>query len=88
MSRCRVNSWPDDFGAHPKLGPRLARERALEHADGVRTAVDWRRWCSRPDNADGSVLMRVEGTTLDVGCGPGRLTVAWPRMDMRSSEST
>ena len=40
------------------------------------TAMDWRRWCSRPDDADRSVLMRVEGTTLDVGCGPGRLTVA------------
>ena len=31
-------------------------------------------FCS--DDADRSVLMRVHGTTLDVGCGPGRLTDA------------
>lgn len=71
-------SWPaTEFGAAMRtavLGAPVAA--LLEHADGVRTAMDWRRWCSRPDDADASVLARVQGTALDVGCGPGRLTVA------------
>ena len=73
-----TESWPaTEFGAHMRSAALGTQVNAwLEHADGVRTAMDWRRWCSRPDAADGSVLMRVEGTTLDVGCGPGRLTVA------------
>ena len=70
--------WPtSEFGAAMRIAIIGAQMTTLlEHADGVRTAMDWRRWCSRPDNADRSVLMRVHGTTLDVGCGPGRLTVA------------
>jgi len=73
-----TDSWPaTEFGAHIRSAALGTQVNAwLEHADGVRTAMDWRRWCSRPDDADGSVLTRVEGTTLDVGCGPGRLTVA------------
>ena len=65
-----------EFGTQMRtaaLGTRVIA--LLEHADGVHTAMDWRRWCSRPDDADRSVLTRVTGTTLDVGCGPGRLTV-------------
>lgn len=73
-----TESWPAaEFGAQMRgaaFGTQV--NVLLEHADGVRTAMDWRRWCSRPDDADGSVLARVQGTTLDVGCGPGRLTVA------------
>jgi len=70
--------WPaTEFGAQMRSAACGTKVDALlEHADGVRTAMDWRRWCSRPDDADSSVLTRVLGTTLDVGCGPGRLTVA------------
>lgn len=73
-----TESWPAaQFGAQMRMAARGTRVSALlEHADGVRTSMDWRRWCSRPDDADASVLARVHGTTLDVGCGPGRLTVA------------
>jgi len=73
-----TQSWPAaEFGAQIRTAVRGAQVNALlEHADGVHTAMDWRRWCSRPDDADGSVLSRVQGATLDVGCGPGRLTVA------------
>jgi SAM-dependent methyltransferase len=73
-----TDSWPAiEFGAHIRSAALGTQVNAmLEHADGVRTAIDWRRWCSRPDAADRSVLARVKGTTLDVGCGPGRLTVA------------
>ena len=47
----------------------------LEHADGTVTALwarDWRRL--RP--GDASLIDRCSGPTLDVGSGPGRLTVA------------
>jgi SAM-dependent methyltransferase len=73
-----TESWPTtEFGRAMRLATLGAQVTALlEHADGVRTAMDWRRWCSRPDDADRSVLTRVHGMTLDVGCGPGRLTVA------------
>jgi SAM-dependent methyltransferase len=52
---------------------RLGTE--LEHADGSITplwADDWRRL--RP--GDASLIDRCSGPTLDVGSGPGRLTVA------------
>jgi SAM-dependent methyltransferase len=73
-----TDPWPAiEFGAQIRMAVAGSHVKALlEHADGVRTAIDWRRWCSRPDTADRSVLTRVAGTTLDVGCGPGRLTVA------------
>lgn len=73
-----MESWPTtEFGTQIRSASLGTQVNALlEHADGVHTAMDWRRWCSRPDDADRSVLRRVEGTTLDVGCGPGRLTVA------------
>jgi SAM-dependent methyltransferase len=47
----------------------------IEHADGSITplwAADWRRL--RP--GDASLIDRCSGPTLDVGSGPGRLTVA------------
>jgi len=34
------------------------------------------RWCAPADEVDDSVLGRCVGPVLDVGCGPGRLTVA------------
>ncbi len=34
------------------------------------------RWCGPPDAADEELLRHCRGPVLDVGCGPGRLTVA------------
>jgi SAM-dependent methyltransferase len=34
------------------------------------------RWCGPPDAADEELLRRCRGPVLDIGCGPGRLTVA------------
>jgi len=34
------------------------------------------RWCAPADEVDESILTRCVGPVLDVGCGPGRLTVA------------
>ena len=72
-----TDEWPTfEFGAQIRAAAIGTQVNAqLEHADGVHTAMDWRRWCSHPDDADRSVLKRVTGATLDVGCGPGRLTV-------------
>ena len=34
------------------------------------------RWCGPPDQADEELLRRCRGPVLDIGCGPGRLTIA------------
>jgi len=48
----------------------------VEYDDGSRVALPLRRW-SRPLVAgDRSLLARVAGPTLDIGCGPGRLVAA------------
>jgi SAM-dependent methyltransferase len=53
-----------------------AYDVSVEYDDGSRAALPLRRW-SRPLLAgDRSLLSRVDGPTLDVGCGPGRLVAA------------
>lgn len=47
----------------------------LEHADGRRSPLPVERWL-RVTPGDSSLLDRCQGPTLDVGSGPGRLTVA------------
>ncbi|WP_433461314.1 class I SAM-dependent methyltransferase [Spirillospora sp. CA-128828] len=50
----------------------------IEHADGRRRPLPVRDWLAlRP--GDGGLLDRCAGPTLDVGSGPGRLTVALAR---------
>ncbi|MCO6010505.1 SAM-dependent methyltransferase [Actinoallomurus purpureus] len=47
----------------------------IEHADGRREPLPVDQWCDgRP--GDDALLDRCAGPTLDVGSGPGRLTVA------------
>lgn len=47
----------------------------IEHADGSRSPLHVDRWLTiRP--GDASIVDRCAGPTLDVGSGPGRLTVA------------
>jgi SAM-dependent methyltransferase len=47
----------------------------IEHADGSRTPLQVDDWLHvRP--GDASIVDRCKGPTLDVGSGPGRLTVA------------
>jgi SAM-dependent methyltransferase len=48
---------------------------AIEHADGHAAPLDARRWL-RELPGDRSLLDRCAGPALDVGAGPGRLTVA------------
>ncbi len=47
----------------------------IEHADGSAIPLPARRWLQAAAG-DGSLLRRCGGPTLDVGAGPGRLTVA------------
>ncbi len=44
--------------------------------NGARRALPIARWTGDCDRADQSMLSRCHGPTLDVGCGPGRLTGA------------
>lgn len=44
----------------------------LRTDDGRVVALDVVRWLAEADHSDDSVLTRVRGPVLDVGCGPGR----------------
>ncbi|TDB71672.1 bifunctional 2-polyprenyl-6-hydroxyphenol methylase/3-demethylubiquinol 3-O-methyltransferase UbiG [Micromonospora sp. KC723] len=57
-----------DAGAHWLVGP-----------DGVRRRLAVDRWHGPAEPATGPVVARCAGPTLDLGCGPGRLTVALTR---------
>ena len=48
----------------------------LRTADGRAVPLQVSRWCGPPDAADKDLLSHCRGPVLDVGCGPGRLTVA------------
>ena len=48
----------------------------LRTADGRALPLHVSRWCGPPDPADEELLRRCRGPVLDVGCGPGRLTLA------------
>jgi SAM-dependent methyltransferase len=48
----------------------------LRTADGRGLPLHVAQWCAPPDAADEELLGRCRGPVLDVGCGPGRLTVA------------
>ena len=55
--------------------PPPARPDAAPHP----SIVDVSAWCAEPGDADRTLLARCAGATLDVGCGPGRFTVALAR---------
>ncbi|MEU6131282.1 methyltransferase domain-containing protein [Saccharopolyspora sp. NPDC047091] len=46
----------------------------LEMDPGPPELLHPRRWSDEPEAADELVLRRCRGATLDVGCGPGRMT--------------
>lgn len=53
-----------------------AEHCVLEFADGARISLPVARWRAAADTADELLLSRCAGPTLDIGCGPGRLTIA------------
>jgi SAM-dependent methyltransferase len=57
----------------------LGRACWLELPTGERIMLPIERWRSAPERGDELLLGHCTGPTLDVGCGPGRLTVALVR---------
>lgn len=51
----------------------------LEYDSGRTTRLQVTKWDREPDSADALLLQRCRGATLDVGCGPGRLTSSLAR---------
>lgn len=56
-------------------GVLYLREARLDGPDTTAT-MDVSRWHARADAADLSLLARVRGPVLDIGCGPGRMVRA------------
>ncbi len=54
----------------------LGHECWLELATGERIGLATDRWRATPDPGDELLLGNCVGPTLDIGCGPGRLTAA------------
>jgi SAM-dependent methyltransferase len=48
----------------------------LELATGERISLPTERWRAAPDPGDELLLASCTGPTIDIGCGPGRLTAA------------
>ena len=66
----------------PSLSPAAAFAAALRGepcevvgSTGGRALPTW-RWGAEPDEGDEQLLRRCSGATVDIGCGPGRLTRA------------
>lgn len=57
--------------------PGLLGQRCwLELATGERISLPTERWRAAPDPGDELLLSSCDGPTIDIGCGPGRLTAA------------
>jgi SAM-dependent methyltransferase len=54
----------------------LGRRCWLELANGQRIELPVQRWRAAAQDGDELLVERCEGPTLDIGCGPGRLTAA------------
>jgi SAM-dependent methyltransferase len=48
----------------------------LELSDGGRLTLPAARWADRSTDSDAPLLTPCAGPTIDIGCGPGRLTAA------------
>ncbi len=63
-----LNNTLDHFARHPSFG--------LGSATGLAISLETERWMGMPDAIEQRVLSRAVPPVLDVGCGPGRHTVA------------
>ncbi|MEU8181182.1 methyltransferase domain-containing protein [Micromonospora sp. NPDC049047] len=71
--------WPADQdarGTQFTQVPPAQPQHWLVHTDGRRDLLPVRRWHGAPEPAIESIAARCEGPTIDLGCGPGRLTRA------------
>ncbi|MFG2054488.1 class I SAM-dependent methyltransferase [Micromonospora sp. NPDC048930] len=67
----------DGFGT--ALRDREVGAHWLVHTDGTRRRLPVERWHGPAEPATAWVVGRCTGPTLDLGCGPGRLTLALTR---------
>ena len=65
-----------------EAGLRTGESCWLRAVDGSVTPLPLRRWLEDADASDDALLDSCTGPTLDVGCGPGRLTVALGQRDV------
>ena len=66
----------EPIGTANGFEPALLGQRGwLELATGERIDLPVQRWRSAPGGGDRLLLRHCAGPTLDVGCGPGRLTL-------------
>ncbi|WP_232233934.1 class I SAM-dependent methyltransferase [Micromonospora chokoriensis] len=71
-----LDGWPAACGTPVAPMSQAQPEHWLVHADGRRDLLPVRRWHGPPEPAIESVVDRCAGPTIDLGCGPGRLTEA------------
>jgi SAM-dependent methyltransferase len=57
----------------------LGQTCVLELGNGHRITLPTHRWVAEPSDGDDLMLSRCSGPTLDIGCGPGRLTASLSR---------
>ena len=67
-------------GALSRAGDGQAVSLTIRNERGTDHRVDAAGWCRRHLPGDRALLARCSGPTLDVGCGPGRLTSALNRL--------
>ncbi|MGA5309657.1 methyltransferase domain-containing protein [Micromonospora taraxaci] len=73
----RLDSRSADQGAcGTPVAPPPEADHWLVHTDGRRDPLPVRRWHGPPEPAITSIAARCSGPTIDLGCGPGRLTRA------------
>ena len=72
-----IESTLDETRKDCPFDPALRGARCvLELAGGELIDLPVSRWHAEPDSFDELLLARCHGHTLDIGCGPGRLTSA------------
>ncbi|MBG6064799.1 class I SAM-dependent methyltransferase [Micromonospora ureilytica] len=75
----RLGRWAADqdaCGTPVAPMPPARPDHWLVHTDGRRDLLPVRRWHGPPEPAIESIAARCTGPTIDLGCGPGRLTRA------------
>ena len=66
----------DVFTPAAALGAALRGEPCLVIGARGTTLLQTGRWRGEPDESDEPLLTRCQGATVDIGCGPGRMTAA------------
>ncbi|BCJ32336.1 class I SAM-dependent methyltransferase [Actinocatenispora sera] len=67
-----VAGVPATLTAHPAADPVSPGEGVWSRP----STMDIATWCAAPNETDRALVDRCTGATLDVGCGPGRFTLA------------